>query len=462
MQPQPSAPSPLSTHPPSPPPKQAGLRKLVLKASAYEMLGFGIGQVFRLLSNLLLTRLLFPGAFGMAALVAVYCQGFTMLSDVGIAASVIRSPHGDEEEYLNTAWTISVVRGAGLFILALALAWPAASLFGEEQLGPLLAAGSGGILIAGFNSTSLFTLRRRVEAKTLMYLELGSQLVGLVTIVVAAYMTRSVWALIAGTYTSGLFRALISHYAIGVGYRNRFQWSREAANSITHFGKWIFFSSAFQFFAQQADRMFLGKMAGMAELGVYSVAAVLSELGSQIVIRLTHQVLYPALSQVFRDSPQRLSETYYRARWAMDISIQSVAGFGCAIAPNVIALLYDDRYQAAGWMLQVLMVRTGIAGALTPCESCLFAVGQSKFGFVRSALRLTSVVAGLPLALHFWGIRGVIWLTALADLPSALVMLYYFGKAGYLKLHRELIGPAAFVAGALLGWPISWVWNHFV
>jgi O-antigen/teichoic acid export membrane protein len=419
------------------------------------MIGFGAGQVLRLASNLILTRLLLPEHFGLSALVAVYCQGLNMLSDVGISVSVVRSKEGDDLDYLNTAWTMSVVRGAILYVIALALSWPAAIAFGEDQLGPLLAVGSAGILISGFASTSILTLRRRLESKTPMYIDLVGQVIGLVTIGVAAYLTRSVWALIAGTHVTAIFRTLVTHYYIRVGYRNRFQWSKEAARSITNFGKWIFLSSAFQFVAQQADRVFLGKMAGLTSLGIYSVAAVLSELGGHIVIRLTHQVLYPVLARVHRESPDRLADAYYKARLALDASVQSVAGLGCALAPVVISVLYDDRYADAGWMLRVLMVRTAIAGILTPCESCLFAVGYSRFGFIRSLLRVATVVIGLPLAMHFWGIFGVVWITALGDLPGALVMLYYFKKHGYLRPLRELIGPAFFALGLLVGWPIA-------
>lgn len=459
MIPPPPASSQNVSIPPASVPGKGGLRALALKASAYELVGFGATQVLRLVSNLVLTRLLFPEAFGLSSIVAVFCQGLTMLSDVGISASVIRSPEGDDEDFLNTAWTISVVRGAGLYVIALLLAWPAAAVFGEEQLGPLLAVGSAGILISSFTSTSLLTLRRHLQARTIMLLELATQLIGLATIVITAYLTRSVWALIVGTHASALFRTLMTHFFIKSHHRNRFQWSKGAANSILTFGKWIFLSSAFQFAAQQADRLFLGRMAGMAELGVYTVAATLSELGGQLVVRLTHQILYPILSRVHRDNPQGLTDTYYKARFALDTTIQSAAGVGCMLAPNIIELLYDDRYASAGWMLRVLILRTAIAGILTPCESCLFALGHSKFGFLKSVLRVTSVVVGLPVASHFWGITGVVWVTALGDLPSVVAMLYYFRREGHFRVTRELIGPAAFACGAMVAWPISLLWN---
>jgi len=442
-------------------PNGGGRRAAALKASTYEMLGFGAGQVFRLGSNLILTRLLMPEAFGLSAMVAIFSQGLTMLSDVGIAASVVRSPDGDEPDFLNTAWTITAIRGCGLYLVALALAWPVSWLYQEPQLGPLLAVGSGGVLINGFTSTSLLTLRRQMNSKATTLLELTSQLVGLVTIIGAAYVTRSVWALIAGTHVSTLYRVLMSHYFIDVGYRNRFHWSKTASQSIVHFGRWIFFSSACQFGAQQFDRMYLGRVAGMAELGVYNVAATLSDVGNVIVVRITHQVLYPALSAVFRESPKRLSSAYYKARLLLDAVVLPIAGAGMVLAPNLIHLLYTDRYADAGWILRVLLLRVALSAILTPCESCLFAAGHSQSGFVRSVIRLIFAVIGMPIAGHFWGTMGVIWVTAFADLPSTIAILHRFRRAGLLVWYRELLVPVFFSAGAGVAWLLLICWNYF-
>ena len=56
----------------------------------------------RLISNLILTRLLVPELFGLMALVNTFIQGLFLFSDVGIATSIIRSPRGDDPVFLNT------------------------------------------------------------------------------------------------------------------------------------------------------------------------------------------------------------------------------------------------------------------------------------------------------------------------------------------------------------------------
>jgi hypothetical protein len=72
------------------------LRARALRGSALTMLKFGGQNALRLGSNLILTRLLFPEAFGLMALVQVFLTGLQMFSDLGIHASVIRSARGED------------------------------------------------------------------------------------------------------------------------------------------------------------------------------------------------------------------------------------------------------------------------------------------------------------------------------------------------------------------------------
>lgn len=71
-------------------------------------------QLIRLGSNLILTRLLFPEAFGLMALVQTFMTGLAMFSDIGIGPSIIQNRRGEDPDFLNTAWTIQIGRGVML------------------------------------------------------------------------------------------------------------------------------------------------------------------------------------------------------------------------------------------------------------------------------------------------------------------------------------------------------------
>ena len=111
-----------------------GLKKKALRGGIVEMGGYALSQVLRLGGNLLLTRLLFPEAFGLMTTLMVINTGLVMLSDVGIEQAVIRSEHAEDERFLNTAWSLQVMRGFGLWLVTLALAYPFAQLYEHPEL----------------------------------------------------------------------------------------------------------------------------------------------------------------------------------------------------------------------------------------------------------------------------------------------------------------------------------------
>ncbi len=62
----------------------------VLRSASWLMIGYGGSQALRLASNLILTRILFPEAFGLMALVTVVTVGLSLFSDVGIGGMIRR------------------------------------------------------------------------------------------------------------------------------------------------------------------------------------------------------------------------------------------------------------------------------------------------------------------------------------------------------------------------------------
>ena len=101
-----------------------------------------------------------------------------MFSHIGLGDSVIQSPRGDEPVFLNTVWTLQAIRGAGLWVFTILLAWPVARFYHEPRMIVLFPVLGFGCVIAGFASTSLLNLARHMGVgKTL---DAGSRWAGCV------------------------------------------------------------------------------------------------------------------------------------------------------------------------------------------------------------------------------------------------------------------------------------------
>jgi len=77
-------------------------RQHVHKASTWTLAGYGVNQVLRLGGNRILTRLLFPEAFGLMAIGVIVIYGVGMFADTGIAP-IVQNAQGNHPDFLNTA-----------------------------------------------------------------------------------------------------------------------------------------------------------------------------------------------------------------------------------------------------------------------------------------------------------------------------------------------------------------------
>mgnify|MGYP003767681351 CR=1 FL=1 len=179
------------------------------------------GQVVRLGKSLILTRLLFPEAYGVMAIVWAVLYALEMLSDVGLSAAVIRHKRGDDPDFLNTAWTMKTIRGGILCAVACAVAYPASVFYGKPELALLIPVAALTSLIEGFASTKIFSCQRSMVYGRLTMLEFADSLFGLVVTLTWAYFYPSVWALLGGAVVGRLFQVISSHL-MPPGARNRF------------------------------------------------------------------------------------------------------------------------------------------------------------------------------------------------------------------------------------------------
>ena len=407
----------------------SSLTRLAVRASVWTALGYGTSQALRLGSNLLLTRILFPEAFGLMALVNVFMQGLQMFSDLGIGPSIIQNRRGDDPAFLNTAWTIQVIRGGMLWICACAIAWPVAAIYGEPMLVQLIPVAGITALIAGFNSTALFTLNRRLALGKLTLIDLCSQVLSVTVMVVCALLTRSVWALLAAGLVGSLVKMTLSHVLFRQA-RNRFRWEDEASRSLIRFGRWIFIASALTFIAYQGDRLVMGGLFTMTELGVYTVALVISQAGLDLMQQVTGMILFPLYARVANEAYDTLPRKMLRARVALMAAMLPIFCILAVWGKEIVGLLYDPRYQAAGWILQ-LLAAGAIARAITLTASpAILACGDSFRHMLLMGSRSAILIAGMAIGGWLGGMRGLVIGVAATDVFNYPVLAWATRRYG--------------------------------
>lgn len=385
-----------------------GTRSRAIRGSLWTVAGFGGGQVLRLGANLILTRLLAPEAFGLMALINVFLIGLEMLSDIGVHAAIIHNKRGDDPDFLCTAWTIGVIRGAVLFVAACLIAWPAAVFYDEPGLALMIPVSGLIVLITGFQTTAMAQHNRHMKLERLTALQLAAQAINLIVMVLLAWQMRSVWALVIGGVSGAAVQVTLAHFLLP-GIKHRISLNGDDVREIVRFGKWLFFATAIGYLAGQAsDKLALGKLVDRETLGIYSMAFMLAQLPSSVVTMLIGRVLYPALAESLRRDCSSFGEKLQRARTAiwppLMLLILGLGFFG----PLTFRLLWDPRYHAAGWMLQLMLAVVWLDGLNCSLNAALLARGDSFASAVQNAISLIIGIPGMIVGYTMFELPGLI------------------------------------------------------
>jgi O-antigen/teichoic acid export membrane protein len=430
------------------------LRQKIFKGTIWTMLGMGASQLFRFGKSLILTRLLFPEAYGLMAIVWTVTFGLVMLSDAGLSAAALRHKRGGEEDFLNTIWTMKIIRGVLFFMVMSIVAYPVSQFYLMPDLAWLIPIAGFAHMLEGFSSTNIYILQRNMVYGRLNILEFSNEVLGLVIILTWAYFYPSVAALIGSVVVCAFFQVYYSH-ALVPGNRNRLRWDSAVAKEVFHFGKWVLLSSCIYLIYSQGDRLMLGKHLTASQLGIYSIAIMLSEVISVIMAKINSNVVYPALSNVVNNDRERLPSVFYKMRLLTDGLLVLPSAVLMIIGAQLVSMLYDVRYREAGWILQILCVRLLMSSILTSSESCLLALGKPKYSVAQNSLRASVILVGIPLGWAYAGIHGVVWAVALTEVPVLVLLWFGMYKNNVFSIFHELRSALFAIIGIILGYCIS-------
>ncbi len=411
----------------------ATLKKQAISGTVWTIFGYGTSQTLRLGSNLILTRLLVPELFGLMALVNVFLMGLNLFSDVGIYPSIIQNPRGEEPKFLNTAWTVQVIRGFALWLGCIVIAVPVAQFYNEPRLQLLLPIVGLNSIFNGFNSTNLPILQRRMEVGKLIRFELGTQIIALIVMITWAWISPSIWALVGGNLVAAIAEMLWSHRLLK--FFPRIAWDKEVVAELTSFGKWIFISTAMTFLASEIDRLMLGKLFTLEMLSFYIIAFTFADIPRQIIGKLSFQVLYPAIVKYASLPRHTLREKSLKPRWLILIGQAIAVTLLVSFGDYIIKLLYDARYVQATWILPILALGLWPLMLSITSDKTLLAIGSPNYAAWGNLLKFIYMAIALPIGFHFYSVFGAVVVIAFNDLPFYVLTSYglYQEKLSVLK-----------------------------
>ena len=305
-------------------------------------------RLLGLLRTVVLARLLLPEDFGVVGIAALMIATLETFSQPGLATALVQKKE-NVPGYLDTAWTVSVIRSLLIFILLLLIAPLVARFFNSSQARIILQFLAISVIIAGCRNIGVIYFQKELNFKNQYIYDVSITLGNIVVAIPAALLLRNAWALVLGAIAGSITRFIMSY--VLQAYRPRLRLEKEKFNQLFAYGKWVLGSSILVFLGTQGDDIFLGKMFGVAALGFYQMAYMISNLPTTEVTQILSHVTFPAYAKL-QDDRVRLKDAYLKV-------IQMITCFAVPLAGGLFIFAHDlvDIVLSPKWLPLVPLVQ---------------------------------------------------------------------------------------------------------
>lgn len=398
-----------------------------------------------LVALLIVARLLVPADFGLFSLAASVLLVMNAVTDLSLSNAIIQMRDPPEAVY-DTAFTLNLVRGLVLCAALVSAAWPFAELYGDARLAEILLALATVPLLRSFASPRMAFLQRQLQFSQAFYLEAAGKIAAFVASVVAAYLTRSYWALVAGMIAAPALSSLLSYrfapYRPKLGLTD---WK-----PIFAFSGWLTLSNVANTLNWQADRFFIGGALGTSVLGQYTVGSELASLPTNAPVMPIMQALYAGFAKLSQDVV-RLKNAYLTSQAVVIGIALPIAVAVSVFAHSIIEIAIGPDWAAAGFVVQVLAPVFALQMLTAPAQSIAMVRNRTDIVFKRDlvalALRVPLILAGLYLA----GLEGVVWARVVSGIAIiGLNLMLMKSILGSTILEQVMAPWRSYVSGAAM------------
>ena len=367
----------------------------------------------KLIRTIVLARLLSPDDFGLLGLALVTISAVEKFTESGFSHALIQKKDFTNE-YLDTAWTLSAIRGVLLYIILFLIAPGVELFFNTPGVSSILRVISLFLLLNGFANMEIVMLQKELEFNKQFIYQISGSLADLCVSVVLSLVMKNVWALVAGLLAGHVTRFIVAYLTLP--RRVKFTIIPEYAKELYRFGRWMFLSSILQFVLDEGDDVFVGKALSSTSLGHYQLAYRIANLPSTEYAKLIGKLSFPAYSKIQDDLP-RLRYVYTRVLKITSLLSFPIAGLILALSRDLVLVFLGEQWVPMIPTMQVLAIY-GLLNSIAIPGPLFMAVGKPNLRtYIKLFGTILMIILVPPLTIKY-GINGT---AAAVTLRVALV-----------------------------------------
>jgi PST family polysaccharide transporter len=376
-------------------------------------------QFFNLIVTAVLARVLLPEDFGLVGMALIIIGLVSIINDTGFSSALIQKKELEDGHIYTAFWTN--IATAILLYCASYLASPfVADFFNNNLVEDIIKVASISYLISAITIVHRSLLTRDLKFKILSITEIiGSFLSGTIAIVMAMYGFGP-WSLVARNILNDFF--VVSMTLVIFPWKPALKFSKKCFWDLFGFSANVVSSGFLNYLRQNLDYIIIGRFMGAELLGYYTLAYTMAIFPSRRIAPVISRVIFPTFS-VLQDNHDLYKKGYLKIMSFLSlITLPSLIGLA-AVAPEVITLIYGEKWSPSILPFQILCV-LGIINTIShPSGSIFYSKGvpniELKLNIIKLPIAVLAIMAG-----SYFGITGV----ALATTLVSFIYLVYTQK----------------------------------
>ena len=400
---------------------------------------FGLGFI----ANILLTRLLFPFAFGEFALAAFFGQMLRLQSVIGVGHAFIQNQELNGVTLGTYGLTEAVASLSGVvltFCAAPLLLWLGYSRIVVE----ISVVMSFTYFLEGLGGIAGAILARDLRFKELSLLNM--------TIFPAAYIPAfwlathggGPWSIVAHGLTFNLIMVPLAWLTVRTRlphiWKMNWRFQVHLCRRFLRFGATVGLGVLAALVITQMDNFFIGTFVGVTVLGLYDRAYRTAEWPGAIFQKLIANTAFFTYSKLQNDrvSLERMATMVI---WGILFLTLPVALAVFVIAPDLLLLLYGAQWVRAAVFLRILIVYAVLRPLWDNAGAFFIAMGKPKITTSCNVIQaLVLITAGIPLTIK-WGAMGTCAAVGIAFATGIIILYRRFVREIPIKLRGLLTAP---------------------
>lgn len=361
-----------------------------------------LAQIITWAITLIIIRLLSPEDYGLMAIAMVFVSFLSMLSELGLGASIVQRKSLTEQE-LKTLFGLILILSISFYVLMVVTSPLVASFYNEPRLVALFRALALQFMLMPFIVLPQSILLRAMSFKRIALVDFTSAIVGSLVTLAFALSGYGVWSLVWGTLAIRI--ASIIGLFVAQPWWLSPSFNMAGVTEFFAFGGYVTASRVLWFIYSNVDALIIGKILGNQLLGLYSVGLQLATLPMEKISGIINQVAFPAFSSVQSD-PDLAGQHFLKAVRVMSFFAFPVLWGLSSVAPEIVVVFLGDKWLQSVLPLQIIALIIPVRMISNLMDPAVLGAGRADISFRISVVSFLIMPASFLVGAQ-WGLLGV-------------------------------------------------------